>query len=63
MNNKMKYYRNLKSMTQKQCADKLKIAVSTYNMIENNNRGISLILAKKISKLFEKSIEEIFFAN
>lgn len=63
MNNKMKYYRNSQNMTQKECAKNLGIAVSTYNMIENNNRGVSLILAKRISNLFNKTIEEIFFAN
>lgn len=63
MNNKMKYYRISQNMTQKECASKLGIAISTYSMIENNNRRISLEFADKISRLFGKSIEEIFFAN
>lgn len=61
MNNAMKEYRIKNNYTQLQVAKKLGIAVSTYNMIENGKRGVSLQLAKKVSILFNASIDEIFF--
>ena len=63
MNNLMKKYREQKGMTQQQIADKLEISVSSYNMIENGKRGVSVIMAKNISLILEKSIDEIFFAK
>lgn len=63
MNNLMKKYREQKGMTQQQIADKLEISVSSYNMIENGKRGVSVIMAKNISVILEKSIDEIFFAK
>lgn len=63
MNNSMKTYRNNLGYTQQNIAEKLGITVSSYNMIENGRRNPSLILAKKISLLFETTIDEIFFNN
>lgn len=63
MNNLMKKYREQKGMTQQQIADKLEISVNSYNMIENGKRGVSVIMAKNISVILEKSIDEIFFAK
>lgn len=63
MNNLMKKYRELKGMTQQQIADKLEISVSSYNMLENGKRGISVIMAKNISLILGKSIDEIFFTS
>lgn len=63
MNNLMKKYRELKGMTQQQIADKLGITVSSYNMLENGKRGISVIMAKNISLILDKSIDEIFFTS
>lgn len=61
MNNKMKSYREKANFTQKQMAEKLGIAVSTYNMMENGRRGISLLTAKKTSLLLNTSIDKLFF--
>lgn len=61
MNNLIKIYREKSGFTQQQMAEKLNIAVSTYNMIENGKRGISLYKAKKISILLDVSIDELFF--
>lgn len=36
---------------------------STYNMKENGTRKITVEEAYKISKIFNKTIEEIFFNN
>ena len=61
MQNKMKKYRIQSGFTQLQMAQMLKITVSSYNMIENGKRGVSVILAKRISLIFNKSIDDIFF--
>lgn len=61
MNNSMKVYRNNLGYTQQYVAKKLGITVSSYNMIENGRRNPSLVLAKKISLIFEATIDEIFF--
>lgn len=63
MNSLIKKYREKAQLTQQQMADKLKITVSSYNMMENNKRGISLIMAKKISCILDASIDDIFFSN
>jgi len=58
---------NLKKMrgdkTQQDVAKKLSITTSHYGFIENGTRTPSLKLAKKISDLYGKSINEIFFEN
>ncbi|MCH3962947.1 MAG: helix-turn-helix transcriptional regulator [Clostridium sp.] len=59
----MKFYRQKSNLTQEQIAKKLGISVSAYNMIENGNRGISLLRAKQLEKVFNVSIDEIFFDN
>lgn len=61
MANKMKKYRTKYGYTQNYVANGLNISVSSYNMIENGKRGISLLLAKKISDFFKVTIEDIFF--
>lgn len=63
MNNRMKYYREKKGLTQQVMAQKLGVAVSTYNMLENGKRGISLPIAKNISLLLDSTIDAIFFDN
>ncbi len=42
-------------------AEKLGITPAYYGHIENGRRGVSLELAHKISKIFNLSIEELFF--
>lgn len=63
MNNAMKQYRERIGLTQSQMAEQLGIAVSTYNMIENGKRGVSVIFAKKISLLLNTSIDNLFFKD
>ncbi|MFL0198425.1 helix-turn-helix transcriptional regulator [Clostridium sp. WILCCON 0269] len=62
-NNKMKFYRQKNNLTQEEMASKLCISVSAYNMIENGNRGISLLRAKQLEEIFNATIDEIFFNN
>lgn len=49
------------SSTQNEIAKKLDITTSHYGFIENGERTPSLNLAYKIAKLFNKSMESIFF--
>ena len=51
--------RNEKNYTQEQVARKLEISLRTYQNIEKRN-DTTVKIAKEISKIFEKSIEEIF---
>lgn len=63
MNNNMRKFRLKKEFTQGQVANKLDIAVSTYNMMENGKRKVSLAKAKKLEKILDASIDELFFKN
>lgn len=59
----MKFYRQKNNLTQEEVATILGISVSAYNMIENGNRGISLVRAKQLENVFNATINEIFFNN
>lgn len=63
INNRMKEYRIKNNLTQEEVANRLNILVSTYNMMENNKRRVSLEIAKQLEKIFNVSIDEIFFEN
>lgn len=60
MKNKIKVLRAEHELTQAQLADKLAVSRQTVNAIEKGKFDPSLPLAFKISKLFGKTIEEIF---
>lgn len=60
MKNKLKVYRAMHDLTQKQLADKIEVTRQTVIAIENNKYLPSLGLAFKIAKLFKVKIEEIF---
>lgn len=47
-------------MTQKDLADKVGVSRQTIISIEKGNYTPSLLLAYKIAKTFEKTIEEVF---
>lgn len=59
----MKYFRIKNKLTQEEVAKKLDVLTSTYNMLENNKRKISLEIAKKLEGIFNATIDEIFFKN
>lgn len=64
MNENLKKLRQDNGYTQEQMANLLGLKhKSHYNQIENGEIRVSLPLAKKISNIFKKSIEEIFFEN
>lgn len=62
MNNLKQLRENLK-LSQKEIADKINITQQAYSLIESQKILPSLVVAEKISNLFEKSINEIFFAK
>lgn len=60
MRNKLRDLRTARNWSQGRLADELDVSRQTINAIENKKYDPSLPLAFKISRLFKKSIEEIF---
>ncbi|MFT5183112.1 MAG: putative transcriptional regulator [Flavobacteriales bacterium] len=61
MKNRLKVLRAERDLTQADLADELDVSRQTINAIEKGKFDPSLPLAFKMSRLFEMSIEEIFF--
>ncbi|MDZ3957030.1 helix-turn-helix transcriptional regulator [Bacillus thuringiensis] len=59
--NKIKLLRMKKNITQIQIAKDLQVTRQTIIAIENHHYNPSLELSLKISKYFNKPVEEIFF--
>lgn len=60
MENRLRLHRMRNRLTQRQLADMLGIATSTYNMIENGKRGVSLQRAKQLEEILGAKIDELF---
>jgi putative transcriptional regulator len=60
MKNRLKVLRAERDWSQANLADYLEVSRQTVNAIERGKYDPSLLLAFKIAKLFELSIEEIF---
>ncbi len=60
MKNTIKIERAIKNMTQESLAIEIGVSRQTINSIEKNRYIPSTVLALKISKVFEKSVNEIF---
>jgi len=60
MNNKIKIERAIKDITQEELANLVGVTRQTINAIEKNKYNPSAVLAYKISKVFGKTIEEVF---
>ncbi len=60
MKNRLKVLRAERDWSQANLADYLEVSRQTINAIERGKYDPSLLLAFKIAKLFELSIEEIF---
>jgi putative transcriptional regulator len=60
MNNKIKIERAINSLTQEQLADLVSVTRQTINAIELKKFVPSTVLALKICKVFNKTIEEVF---
>ncbi|WP_146549810.1 helix-turn-helix transcriptional regulator [Rummeliibacillus suwonensis] len=60
MKNNISQLRKKHSMTQKELADLLKVSRQTIISLERGKYNPSILLAYQISKLFNKTIEEVF---
>ncbi|MDX8340619.1 helix-turn-helix transcriptional regulator [Draconibacterium sp. IB214405] len=60
MQNRLKIERAIKNLTQDELAKLIGVSRQTINSIEKGRYVPSTILALKISKIFEKSVNEIF---
>ncbi len=60
MRNRIRVLRAEREWSQAEVADRLGIARQTINALETGKYAPGLPLAFKISKLFEKPVEEIF---
>jgi putative transcriptional regulator len=60
MKNTIRVERAILNITQADLAEKVKVSRQTINAIESNKYVPSTILALKISKVFQKNLEDIF---
>lgn len=60
MKNSIRVQRAIKNITQAELADLIQVSRQTINSIEAGKYVPSTVLALKLSKLFEKPVEEIF---
>ena len=60
INNSIRECRKQQNLTQENLAELLGVSRQTINAIENEKYNPSLGLALKISKVFNKSVEDIF---
>ncbi len=61
MKNNLKVERAIHNLTQADLADRIGVSRQTINAMEKNKYVPSTVLALKISRLFKKSVEDIFF--
>ncbi len=60
MTNKLKIERAIANLTQADLAEKIAVSRQTINAIESGKYVPSTVLALKLSKLFNKPVNEIF---
>ncbi|MBE6070781.1 MAG: helix-turn-helix transcriptional regulator [Clostridium butyricum] len=60
MQNRINELRKLRKITQEELADSVEVTRQTIISLENGKYNASLVLAHKIAKFFELSIEEVF---
>lgn len=60
MKNKIKELRKQTGLRQEDMAKELGVTRQTINAIENDKYNPTLVLAMKLAKLLEKSVEELF---
>lgn len=63
MQNKIKIFRTALNLTQQQLADKVGVRRETIVFLEMGKYNPSLKLAFQIAKIFDCTIEEIFFLD
>ncbi len=60
MKNSIKIERAINGLTQEDLANKVSVSRQTINAMEANKYVPSTVLALKIAKVFNKSVEEVF---
>ena len=60
MKNRLEELRKLHNIKQEDLADKLEVSRQTIGSLENGRYNPSILLAFKIARFFDMSIEEIF---
>ena len=60
MKNRLEQIRKEKGITQEELADALEVSRQTVGSLENGRYNPTIILAYKIAKYFDLTIEEIF---
>lgn len=60
MKNRIKIERAILDITQEELAKRIGVSRQTVNSIEKNRYVPSTVLALKISKIFDKTVNEIF---
>ena len=60
MKNNIRVERAIKEITQAELAERVGVSRQTINSIESNKYIPSTLLALKIARVFDKSVEEIF---
>lgn len=63
MKNNLKVERAIKNMTQAQLAEIIGVSRQTINAMELNKYVPSTVLSLKISHLFEKNVNDIFYLD
>ncbi len=61
MRNNLKIERAIQNITQAKLAEMIGVSRQTVNAMELNKYVPSTVLALKISRIFEKNVNEIFF--
>ncbi|RTX77187.1 transcriptional regulator [Staphylococcus gallinarum] len=60
MKNRSREYRKQKGISQETLSKELNVSRQTINAIENNKYDPTLILAFKLAKLFDTTVDELF---
>lgn len=60
MKNRLEEIRKQRGIKQEELADKLEVSRQTIGSLENGRYNPSILLAFKIARFFEMSIEDIF---
>ena len=60
MKNKLEELRKQRGIKQEELAEKLEVSRQTIGSLENGRYNPSIILAIRIARFFNKSVEEIF---
>ncbi|WP_088226835.1 helix-turn-helix transcriptional regulator [Desulfosporosinus sp. FKB] len=60
MKNKLEEIRKQRGITQEELADRLEVSRQTISSLENGRYNPSIMLAFKIARFFNLSIEQIF---